>query len=138
MKTIPCYECFMTVVDSDDNKKFHKTFDLAVKRLIRDSCDISAEPWGGLSRGKVTENNHFYLEYVSYVKDNTGQRHIINRKNKLSFVKDWGDGPASLTNIYGECKNDKRLLDRIYKGIEKRWTYGWRLVEKKEKKYEGA
>lgn len=118
----------------DGNVKYHKSFDLAIKRIIKDSCDISAEPWGGNSRGKVFERNNFNIEYVTYIKDSDNKKVIIKSKDILAFCKDWKDGPCHLYSIYGKFKNDKNLLDRIYKSICKRWNYGWKLVEQKELK----
>ena len=132
MKSTPIYECFKTNVDNDD--KYHKTFELAVKRIIKDSCDINAEPWGGGSCGKVFERFEFSIEHIAYVKDFYNKKVVIKNKNILSFRKDLGEGPANLYSIFGKLKNDNILHDRIYKGIVKRWTYGWRLVEKKEHK----
>ena len=124
---LPVIKWFIAKVDGKETK--HKTFALAVARLIRDSCNISAKPWGGLSFRKVTECNYFAICYARCVKGRNGWI-VVDKVVELSFEKYWEDGLAGLFNVYGDRENDKKRLTAILTGFSRRRSFWWKEVER--------
>ena len=114
----------------DGKETFHETFELAVRRLIRDSCSVCAYAWGGNSSGNVFERNNFSVEKARYVVGAEG-RVVVDKKLLLHFSKDWGDGTEVLGNE-NACgpRSSLKLLKRIDRGFHRRWKHGWELVER--------
>ena len=128
MRTIAVHEAYMATVDGKET--FHETFELAVRRLIRDSCSVCAYAWGGNSSGNVFERNNFSVEKARYVVGAEG-RVVVDKKLLLHFSKDWGDGTEVLGNE-NACgpRSSLKLLKRIDRGFHRRWKHGWELVER--------
>ena len=133
--TIPVHEAFLATVDGKPT--FHRTFELAVRRLIRDNCKICAEPWGGNLSGNVYERNNFAIEKAKYVVG-AEDKVVVDKHLLLHFAKDWEDGTEVLgdENAFGP-RSSPELLKRIDRGFHRRWKHGWELVERHKARLTG-
>jgi len=128
METIEVHSGYTSEIDGlgkDSKLKFHKTFDNAVKRIIKNSSSFSRKPWGGLSEGVVFERHEFEICEVKYIIYN-GNRIIIDNVKVFCYHKDWGD---SIDKVHVDKYN---AIDKVKAGISRRWKWCWNNVENKQ------
>ena len=78
------------------------------------------------------ERNYFSIHQVSYVLNRCENKVVVDKILSLSFSKSWKDGSCDLDEVHGELNGNQKLRKKIYQGIVRRWTYGWKMVDKNE------